>query len=128
MSYKNIQSDSFIQKQEIPRDIESNQIFIYELFEYRLNHLESEITSLKEDTNNKCDRLNSSILRVEKKLDSKCDKIDSKCEKLDDKIVSNYNKLENRLYGILIAVVGFVVVDILLRNGNSIIQLFFSKP
>lgn len=128
MSYKNIQSDSFIPKQEIPRDIESNQIFSYELFEYRLNHLESEITSLKEDTNNKCDRLNSSILRVEKKLDSKCDKIDSKCEKLDDKIVSNYNKLENRLYGILIAVVGFVVVDILLRNGNSIIQLFFSKP
>ena len=128
MSYKNIQSDSFIPKQEIPRDIESNQIFSYELFEYRLNHLESEITSLKEDTNNKCDRLNSSILRVEKKLDSKCDKIDSKCEKLDDKIVSNYNKLENRLYRILIAVVGFVVVDILLRNGNSIIQLFFSKP
>lgn len=110
MSYKNIQSDSFIPKQEIPRDIESNQIFSYELFEYRLNHQESEITSLKEDTNNKFD------------------KIDSKCEKLDDKIVSNYNKLENRLYRILIAVVGFVVVDILLRNGDSIIQYFFSKP
>ena len=68
MSYKNIQSDSFIPKQEIPREIESNQIFSYELFEYRLNHQESEITSLKEDTNNKFDRLNSSILRVEKKL------------------------------------------------------------
>lgn len=128
MSYKNIQSDSFIPKQEIPRDIESNQIFSYELFEYRLNHLESEITSLKEDTNNKCDRLNSSILRVEKKLDSKCDKIDSKCEKLDDKIISNYNKLESRLYGILIAVVGFVVIDILVRKGDSIIQFFSSNP
>lgn len=128
MSYKNIQSDSFIPKQEIPRDIESNQIFSYELFEYRLNHQESEITSLKEDINNKFDRLNSSILRVEQNLDSKCDKIDSKCEKLDDKIISNYNKIENRLYGILIAVVAFVVVDILVRKGNSIIQFFSSNP
>lgn len=121
MSYKNIQSDSFIPKQEIPRDIESNQIFSYELFEYRLNHQESEITSLKEDINNKFDRLNSSILRVEEKLDSKC-------EKLDDKIISNYNKLETRLYGILIAVVGFVVIDILVRKGDSIIQFFSSNP
>ena len=67
-------------------------------------------------------------MRVEKKLDSKCDKIDSKCEKLDDKIISNYNKLESRLYGILIAVVGFVVIDILVRKGDSIIQFFSSNP
>lgn len=121
MSYKNIESESFIPKQEIPRDIESNQIFSYELFEYRLKHQESEVISLKEDVNNKFDRLNSSILRIEQKFDTKC-------EKLDDKIVSNYNKLESRLYGILIAVVGFILVDILVRKGDSIIQFFSSNP
>ncbi len=128
MSYKNIESESFIPKQEIPRDIESNQIFSYELFEYRLKHQESEVISLKEDFNNNFDRLNSSILRIEQNFDTKCEKIDSKCEKLDDKIISNYNKLENRLYGILIAVVGFVVIDILVRKGDSIIQFFSSNP
>lgn len=106
MNSKMIESESYLPKQEIPKDIDSQHFFMNELYEYRLNNIEKELCNIKDEGKSNYNTINGQI------------------QKFEEKIENRYNRIEDRQYKIFYAIVGFVVLDLVLRNGKLILDFF----
>lgn len=109
MNTRDVQSDIYMIKSNSNDVIESSEFFSRELYDFRFKTIDKELSELKCNVNKSNDGLNKEIRRLE-------DKFDKESSDIKAMVDVKYNKIETRLYQIILGGAGFIIGEFIIKK------------